>query len=148
MARLFALAGDVADPVAVKALVQEVEAKLGAIDLLVNNAGTGAPLALFWETDPEAWWRCQEVNLRGPMLCCRAVLPGMIRRRAGRIVNVASGRRLPGLSQYVGNRSQQDSVDSLQRATRAGTRRARHQRLPHTARRGAHRNGRRGAPHR
>jgi NAD(P)-dependent dehydrogenase (short-subunit alcohol dehydrogenase family) len=106
--RVLALAGDVADPAAVRALVQEVEAKLGAIDLLVNNAGTGGPFARFWETDPEAWWRCQEVNLRGPMLCCRAVLPGMIRRHAGRIVNVASGagcRSYPDMSAYVASKT-------------------------------------------
>jgi NAD(P)-dependent dehydrogenase (short-subunit alcohol dehydrogenase family) len=106
--RVLALAGDVADPAAVRALVQEVEAKLGVIDLLVNNAGTGGPLARFWETDPEAWWRCQEVNLRGPMLCCRAVLPGMIGRHSGRIVNVASGagcRSYPDMSAYVASKT-------------------------------------------
>jgi NAD(P)-dependent dehydrogenase (short-subunit alcohol dehydrogenase family) len=106
--RVLAFAGDVADPAAVRALVQEVEAKLGAIDLLINNAGTGGPFGRFWETDPEAWWRCQEVNLRGPMLCCRAVLPGMIGRRAGRIVNVASGagcQAFPDMSAYVASKT-------------------------------------------
>src|SRR5262249_39565144 len=54
--------------------------------------------------DPDDWWRCQEVNLRGPLLCSRAVLPGMISRRRGRIINVASGagtRAIPHLSAYV-----------------------------------------------
>ena len=101
---ILAVAGDVADPAAVKALVRDVEEKLGPIDLLVNNAGTAGPLGAFWETDPAEWWRCQEVNLRGPMLCCRAVLPAMIARRAGRIVNIASGagcHPLENMSAYV-----------------------------------------------
>jgi NAD(P)-dependent dehydrogenase (short-subunit alcohol dehydrogenase family) len=72
-------------------MVQEVEATLGQVGLLVNNAGTGGPFGPFWENDPDEWWRCQEVNLRGPMLCCRAVVPGMRQRGGGRIINVVSG---------------------------------------------------------
>lgn len=101
---ILAVTGDVADPVAVNTLVRDVEEKLGPIDLLVNNAGTAGPLGAFWETDPAEWWRCQEVNLRGPVMCCRAVLPGMIARRAGRIVNIASGagcHPLENMSAYV-----------------------------------------------
>ena len=56
----------------------------------MNNAGLLQPIGLAWEVDPDAWWRCVEVNLRGPYLCARAVLPGMVARRAGRIVNIAS----------------------------------------------------------
>ena len=95
---ILTVVGDVADTTAVTALVQEVEAKLGPIDLLVNNAGIGGPLEHFWESDPEAWWRCQEVNLRGPMLCCRA----------GRIINMASGagcQPLPDMSAYVASKT-------------------------------------------
>ena len=61
-------------------MVREVAERLGPVDLLVNNAGTGGPFGPLWENDPEAWWRCLEVNLRGPYLCCRHVLPGMIAR--------------------------------------------------------------------
>jgi NAD(P)-dependent dehydrogenase (short-subunit alcohol dehydrogenase family) len=43
-----------------------------------------------WEVDPDEWWRCLDVNLRGPFLCARAVLPGMIARHRGRIVTTAS----------------------------------------------------------
>ena len=102
--RMIAVVADVGEPESVKRMTREVEEKLGRVTLLVNNAGTGGPLAPVWETDPVEWWRCQEVNLRGPMLCCREVLPGMIAGRTGRIVNVASGaglRPLQDMSAYV-----------------------------------------------
>jgi NAD(P)-dependent dehydrogenase (short-subunit alcohol dehydrogenase family) len=103
-----AVAADVADPAAVRAMVREVERRLGPVDLLVNNAGTAGPYGPLWESDPEVWWRCLEVNLRGPYLCCREVLPGMIARRSGRIVNVASGAGLfaiPDMSAYVAGKT-------------------------------------------
>jgi NAD(P)-dependent dehydrogenase (short-subunit alcohol dehydrogenase family) len=58
--------------------------------LLVNNAGDGGPLGPFEQGDAARWWRTQEVNVRGPMLCTHAVLPGMIALRSGRIVNMSS----------------------------------------------------------
>lgn len=88
--RALALPADVADRAAVEGAVARVEAELGPVDLLVNNAGLLQPIGLAWEVDPDAWWRCVEVNLRGPYLCARAVLPGMVTRRRGRIVNLAS----------------------------------------------------------
>jgi NAD(P)-dependent dehydrogenase (short-subunit alcohol dehydrogenase family) len=102
--RGLACPADVTDRPAVEAAVAEVERQLGPIDLLVNNAGVGGPVGPLAEADPDAWWRCLEVNLRGPLLCSRAVLPGMLGRRRGRIVNVASGagtRAIPNLSAYV-----------------------------------------------
>ena len=95
---------DVSKPAVVSAMVETVESKLGPIDLLVNNAGVAGPLDPFLTGDPEAWWRCQEVNVLGPALCSRAVLPGMIARRSGRIVNVASGagcQPVENMSAYV-----------------------------------------------
>jgi len=102
--RAISVAADVADPAAVQGLVREVVGKLGAIDLLVNNAAVAGPLGPFWECDAEEWWRCQEVNVRGPMLLCREIAPGMMARRSGRIVNVVSGagcQAFPDLSAYV-----------------------------------------------
>src|SRR5262249_54049875 len=58
---------------------------------LVNNAGTPGRIGPLWEADPEEWRRCVEVNLYGTFLCIRAVLPGMVARKRGRIINVASG---------------------------------------------------------
>ena len=102
--RAISVTADVSDPGAVERMVREVEKSLGSVDLLVNNAGLAGPIGPTWETDPDDWWRCLEVNLRGPMLCSRAVLPGMIARGGGRIVNVASGAgtfAIPYLGTYV-----------------------------------------------
>jgi NAD(P)-dependent dehydrogenase (short-subunit alcohol dehydrogenase family) len=89
---------DVADLEAVAAFVAEVEAELGPITLLVNNAGRtgdwdGTPM---WAADLDDWWGRVETNLRGPVNFCRAVLPGMVERHAGRVVNVNSGAGAAG----------------------------------------------------
>ena len=72
------------------AAVERVVAKVGRVDLLVNNAGTGGTGGATWMKDAAAWWRVMEVNVLGPFLCSRAVLPGMCERGNGRIVNVSS----------------------------------------------------------
>jgi NAD(P)-dependent dehydrogenase (short-subunit alcohol dehydrogenase family) len=88
-----ALALDVGSPDS----VERAFAEAGEVELLVNNAGIAGSDAPTWEVDPEDWWRVFEVNVRGPYLCARAVIPGMIERGRGRIVNVASGAAyLPG----------------------------------------------------
>ncbi|MGA2476111.1 MAG: SDR family oxidoreductase [Terriglobia bacterium] len=81
---------DVCDAAAVERMAREVERTLGPVDLLVNNAGTMGPLGPIWEADPGDWWHSMEVNLRGPYLCSHALLPGMIERRHGRIINVST----------------------------------------------------------
>jgi 3-hydroxybutyrate dehydrogenase len=85
---------DVTDAEGVTRAVTAVAAKLGAVDVLVNNAGIAesAPLR---KTDGELWDRHLKVNATGPYLLTRAVLPGMLERRWGRVINVAS---LAGLS--------------------------------------------------
>ena len=67
-----------------------VETALGPIDLLVNNAGQFGPVGPIAATDPDEWWQVVEVNLRGPLYCARAVLPGMLARGHGRIINVST----------------------------------------------------------
>jgi 2-dehydro-3-deoxy-L-rhamnonate dehydrogenase (NAD+) len=62
----------------------------GSIDILINNAGITGGNAPTWELSPAAWRRVLEVNLFAPYLTCRAVVPAMLRRGYGRIVNVAS----------------------------------------------------------
>jgi 3-oxoacyl-[acyl-carrier protein] reductase len=90
---------DVSDRDSVGRAVGETEEKLGPLDLLVSNAGISVEEGAAWELDPDEWWRVFEVNVLGVYLCCRAVIPGMLERGHGRIVNVASGAAyLPGLS--------------------------------------------------
>ena len=94
-----AVQGDVSERAAVERMVAETEEKLGPLDLLVANAGTSADEDAAWELEPADWWRIFEVNVLGVYLCCRAVIPGMLARGGGRIVNVASGAAyLPGSS--------------------------------------------------
>ena len=90
---------DVADREQVERMVAETDEKLGPIDLLVANAGMAPDEDEAWEMEPSDWWRTFEVNVLGVYLCNRAVIPGMLERGHGRIVNVASGAAyLPGSS--------------------------------------------------
>ena len=97
-----AFQADVTDAAGVSSAFAAVEQSLGPVDLLVNNAATPGPIGPLWETDPVEWWQAMDVNLRGPLLCARAVLPGMISRRRGRIINVVTGAiPIPYLSIYA-----------------------------------------------
>jgi NAD(P)-dependent dehydrogenase (short-subunit alcohol dehydrogenase family) len=94
---------DVTDPAAVAAAVAEVAAELGPIDLLVNNAGIPGPIGPLWAVDAEAWWTTFDVNVRGILLATQAVLPAMVAKRRGRIVNMSSqagAHRWPLMSGY------------------------------------------------
>lgn len=84
------MAADVIEPDAVAHVVEAALARHGAIHALVNNAAIG-PLGTVLDTDPEVWDQVQAVNLRGPYLMCRAVIPHMRAAGGGRIVNVGSG---------------------------------------------------------
>ena len=85
-----AFPADVTVPAAIDGAMDAIMRSLGPIDVLVNNAGTVKPFGPFWEADLSEWWHSLEVNLRGPLQCTRAALPGMVTRRSGRIINVAS----------------------------------------------------------
>jgi NAD(P)-dependent dehydrogenase (short-subunit alcohol dehydrogenase family) len=86
-----AFPADVTDAGAVSNALADIEQSVGPVDLLVNNAGILGPLGPFAQSPIEDWWRTIEVNLRGQILCAHRVLPMMIARRRGRIVNIASG---------------------------------------------------------
>jgi NAD(P)-dependent dehydrogenase (short-subunit alcohol dehydrogenase family) len=87
-----AISADLSDRAVPKRVVEEVEKKLGPIEILVNNAGIGSsadprPVVEF---DDKFWDQSLAVNLTAPYLLCKAVLPGMIARRWGRIITIAS----------------------------------------------------------
>ena len=81
---------DVSDESMVRDAVTASEREMGKIDILINNAGITGPNKPTWEYGVADWRRVLDVDLTGPFLCCRELLPGMIRRKYGRIVNIAS----------------------------------------------------------
>lgn len=89
---------DLTDSAAVNAAFGEIVAQAGRIDCLVNNAGAVRDMRFLKMTD-EDWDLVIDTNLRSQFLCCRAVLPGMIERRYGRIVNISSRAWLGGFGQ-------------------------------------------------
>ena len=81
---------DVADPAAVEEARDATLAAFGKIDILVNNAGIAGVNRTVWETEIEEWRKVLHINLDGPFLCCKAIVPAMLKQKYGRIVNVAS----------------------------------------------------------
>jgi citronellol/citronellal dehydrogenase len=80
---------DVTDETGVGGMVSTVMDRFGRVDILVNNSGIAFP-ARTWEMPLKRWELVLKVNLTGAFLCARAVLPGMMERRAGSIINISS----------------------------------------------------------
>jgi 2-hydroxycyclohexanecarboxyl-CoA dehydrogenase len=80
---------DITNAAEVTATVDEITGALGAVDALVNNAGWDQ-LSPFLDTDEDLWDRIIDINLRGPIRMTKAVLPGMVERQGGRVVNISS----------------------------------------------------------
>ena len=74
----------------IEELAVTVESSLGPVEILVNNAATIGPFGLFWETEITDWAKVLEINLVSPFRLIRAVLPGMVARNRGTIINVSS----------------------------------------------------------
>jgi 3-oxoacyl-[acyl-carrier protein] reductase len=85
-----AIACDVSDLAQVEKACDATIEAFGRIDILVNNAGIAGANAKTWDTTVEEWRRVMRINLDGPFLCCKAVVPRMIEQKYGRIVNIAS----------------------------------------------------------
>jgi 3-oxoacyl-[acyl-carrier protein] reductase len=81
---------DVRDLDAVTSAITTVENKLGPVSTVVNNAGTSLAVGPLWEVDPHEWWTDVETSLGGAFNVCRCVIPGMMARGQGRILNVSS----------------------------------------------------------
>jgi short-subunit dehydrogenase len=98
---------DLLDPAQAATLVQRVEDEAGPVDVLVNNAGIGAPGAL-WELPADEIERTVRLNLTVPLELCRQAIPRMLRRGGGHIVNVASMAAIgsvPGMTHYAGTKA-------------------------------------------
>jgi 3-oxoacyl-[acyl-carrier protein] reductase len=106
-ARALAVELDVANEDSVAAAFERVEAELGPVRVLVNNAGfTKDGLAVKYSI--QTWDTTQDVNLRGAFLCSRRALPGMMKARWGRIINVSSAAALrgnPGQTAYSASKA-------------------------------------------
>jgi NADP-dependent 3-hydroxy acid dehydrogenase YdfG len=87
---LVAIRCDVSQPADCENLIQAAEAKLGPTTILVNNAGMNLKARTIRELTPEAWDEMVRVNLNGAFYCTRSVLPGMVERKYGLILNVVS----------------------------------------------------------
>jgi len=94
--KAIAVKADVTSSAEVNDMVKEALSEFGKIDILVNNAGVGTPPKVFVESTEEEWDLGININLRGVMNCTKAVLPQMISRKSGKIVNMSSIAGLGG----------------------------------------------------
>ena len=82
---------DIVDIDAVTRTFAAIESDFGPVSVLVNNAAAFGAIGPIWDVDPATWWRDVETNIRGTFNCSRAVVPGMMQRRRGRIINMTGG---------------------------------------------------------
>jgi len=113
--RALALPADVTVAAEVDAAVKSALDAFGSVDILVNNSGVAA-VKPFVETTPAEWHRILETNLTGAFNCCRAVGPGMIARRRGKVVNVAAVLGARGLWGYAAYSASKGGLLALTRA--------------------------------
>jgi len=96
---------DVADEASCQEMARRAVARYGRIDVLVNNAAIFATIPMsrapFDQVEPAEWDRMMAVNLRGPWLACRAVIPQMRKQRYGKIINISSGTALKGAATRI-----------------------------------------------
>jgi len=104
---------DVSDTSQVQQLVEQAIREFGQIDVLFNNAARIPVISGLWEVDAGAWWEELTVNLRGPMLMCRAVLPHMMKRNAGAVINMSGGTGIPGRTSYCCSKAALNKLTEL-----------------------------------
>jgi NAD(P)-dependent dehydrogenase (short-subunit alcohol dehydrogenase family) len=88
--KAIAISADVAQEADVARVFGEAAARLGPVDVLVNNAGVAGPIAAIGQIELEGWLETLATNLTGPWLCCRAAALAMAPRGSGRIINIGS----------------------------------------------------------
>lgn len=97
-----AVSVDITDAEQVRRAVEEITEKLGPIEVLFNNAGSFASLGAAFEIDRDLWWQDVTVNIKGVMLMMREVLPQMMARDSGVIINMNGGRPVGGSGYAAG----------------------------------------------
>lgn len=99
--RSLAIVADVTKLAEVKDMVKKALEKFGRIDILVNNAGRTTRPTPFVDTPEENWEKVFNLNLYGVFYCTKAVLPQMLERKSGKIINIASGAGISGMPRCV-----------------------------------------------
>ncbi|MCZ7636035.1 MAG: SDR family oxidoreductase [Verrucomicrobia bacterium] len=107
---------DLADPAALDRLVETVLARFGRVDILVHTVGAWRGGKPVHETDLTDWDFLLSVNLRTTLLCCRAVIPPMLRQQRGRIITVASRDGLAGSAGFAAYSASKSAVLRLNEA--------------------------------
>lgn len=106
--RALAIPTDVTDQTSIDQLVILTMRAFRHIDILVNNAGILAPIGRTWEVDPIQWKKLIDINVNGPYLCTRSILPQMLDRGDGHIINITSGaanKDVVGWSAYCSSKA-------------------------------------------
>jgi len=106
--RIITITADVSQPADVERAAGQALEAFGHVDVLVNNAGVQPPIGPLWQNDADEWMRAVAVNLFGPMLCIKAVLPGMMERKRGKIINLSGGGATgprPNFSAYAASKA-------------------------------------------
>jgi NAD(P)-dependent dehydrogenase (short-subunit alcohol dehydrogenase family) len=88
--RALAVTGDVTNRKDVARVADAAEKKFGPTTVMVNNAGIAGPFGPIWTSDPDEWWDAQAVIVRGTLLFMHGVMPGMVARRNGNVINVSA----------------------------------------------------------
>ncbi len=121
--RALAIATDISDPAQIDHLLVLTLRAFNRVDILVNNAALIEPIGKVWETAPAAWQKLIEVNLIGPYLASRAVLPHLLERGCGRIINISSGLagfNVHGTSAYSASKAALERFSGILAAEVAG----------------------------
>jgi 3-oxoacyl-[acyl-carrier protein] reductase len=113
-------ATDVSKQKDTEAMAKQTLSKFGRIDILVNNAAmfsrNPATRAPTWELDPQEFEKLMKVNVTGVFLCCRAVLPQMIKQKGGKIINIASSLAFQGAANFSHYSASKGAVLTFTRA--------------------------------
>lgn len=110
------VSADVSNRGQVARMIQEVEARFGAVDVLVNNAGIAIPLTRLVDYTDEAWERIFQINIKGMFYCTQAVLPKMREKQKGAIVNISSIWGITGGAEEVPYSAAKGGVVTMTRA--------------------------------